>query len=286
LETEKDAMSSPLERINERLTRAERLWLFLDYDGTLADLAPTPDHVHADPELVDLITRLAEHPCIRVTVVSGRRLRHVEALVPVPGILLAGTYGVELRTPDGRWVNRVEYHRVRPVLDAIKPRWLQLVQERAGLFLEDKGWALALHARFAGDDVAKAILNEARRAAHAAADSDSFRVLGGYKFLEVGPKLAHKGRTVAYLLDEYPLPGAQLFYLGDDDKDEEAFDVIREQGGTAILVSSQPRATKADYRLESPQDVRHWLEMLPLLLARSSTQTSGQRKGNRPSPAG
>ena len=37
------------ERINERLAQAERLWLFLDYDDTLADFAPTPEHVNSDP---------------------------------------------------------------------------------------------------------------------------------------------------------------------------------------------------------------------------------------------
>lgn len=261
-------MSDTLEQINERLAQAECLWLFLDYDGTLDCFAPTPGHIHTDQELVDLLIRLVRNRCIRVTVVSGRRLSHVEALVPVPGILLAGTYGVELRTPDGRRINRGEYDAIRPVLDAIKPRWLQLVGERAGFFLEDKGWALALHARFADDDEAKAILNEACLVADGAADSDLFRVLGGHKFLEVGPKLAHKGSTVAYLLDEYPLPGAQLVYLGDDDKDEEAFGVVQEQGGIAILVASEPRETSADYRLESPQDVRHWLEMLPVMFAR------------------
>lgn len=255
-------MSSTLEQINEHLVQAAHLWLFLDYDGTLADLAPTPDHIDMDPELVNLITRLAGHPCIRVTVISGRRLSHVKALVPVPGILLAGTYGVELRTPEGERINRVEYDNIRPVLDAIKPIWLQLIGEHTGFFLEDKGWSLALHARFAGDDAAKTILNEARHVADNAADSGSFRVLGGHKFLEVGPKLAHKGRTVSYLLDEYPLPDAQLFYLGDDDKDEEAFGVIQEQKGIAILVASEPRETRADYRFESPRDVRQWLEML------------------------
>jgi len=50
--------------------------------------------------------------------------------------------------------------------------------------------------------------------------------LGGHKFLEIGPTLAHKGRTVDYLLDRYPWPGALPIYLGDDDKDEKAFGVI------------------------------------------------------------
>ena len=141
-------------QVHERLAQAERLRLFLDYDGTLADFAPTPEHVNPDPELVDLIGRLARHPRFRVAVVSGRRLGHVQKLVPVPGVLLAGTYGVELQTPEGERIDRLDYDRVRPTLDALKPRWAALIAGRQGFFLEDKGWALALHARFAAEDEA------------------------------------------------------------------------------------------------------------------------------------
>jgi len=250
------------ERINERLAQAERLWLFLDYDGTLADFAPTPEHVNPNPEVVGLLTRLAQHPQLRIAVVSGRRLSHVQALLPVPGIFLAGTYGIELQTPEGERINRVGYGAIRPALDTLKPRWLRLIADREGFLLEDKGWALALHARFADDDEAERVLATARRMATEVAPSRLFRLLGGHKFLEIGPRLAHKGRTVHYLLDRYPWPGALPVYLGDDDKDEEAFGVIKARGGIAILIAPEPRKTKADYRLESPQAARHWLKTL------------------------
>jgi trehalose 6-phosphate phosphatase len=89
-----------------------------------------------------------------------------------------------------------------------------------------------------------------------------FRLLGGHKFLEIGPRLAHKGRTVAYLLDHDPWPGALPVYLGDDDKDEEAFGIIKGRGGIAILVAPEPRESGADFRLDSPQAARRWLETL------------------------
>jgi trehalose 6-phosphate phosphatase len=128
--------------------------------------------------------------------------------------------------------------------------------------LEDKSWALALHARFAAEDEAERVLDEAREMATETASLGSFRLLGGHKFLEIGPTLAHKGRTVEYLLERYPWPGALPVYVGDDDKDEEAFGVIKAHGGIAIVVSRQPSPTQADCRLESPQAVRQWLEML------------------------
>ena len=252
-------------RVPERLAQAERIRLFLDYDGTLADFAPTPEHVNPDPELVALIHRLARHPQFRVAVVSGRRLAHVQELVPVPGVLLAGTYGVELQTPEGARIDRLDYDSVRPTLDTLKPRWTDLIAGRVGYFLEDKGWALALHARFADEAESTRVLAGARRLAEAAmrqAAPGLFRLLGGHKFLEIGPALAHKGLAVAYLLDQFPWHGALPLYLGDDDKDEEAFGVIKARGGMAVVVAREPRETEADLRLGSPRAARGWLERL------------------------
>jgi trehalose 6-phosphate phosphatase len=251
--------------VQERLAHSERFWLFLDYDGTLADFAPTPEHVNPDPDLANLIERLARHPRFRVAVVSGRRLSHVQGLVPVPGVLLAGTYGIELQTAEGARVDRLDYDSLRPTLDALKPRWADLIAGRQGFFLEDKGWALALHARHAAEDEAIRVLANARRLADAAvdrADPEPFRLLGGHKFLEIGPRLANKGMTVAYLLDTRPWPGALPIYLGDDDKDEEAFGVVRARGGIAVVVAADPRETEAHLRLQSPQAARRWLEIL------------------------
>jgi trehalose 6-phosphate phosphatase len=240
------------------------LWLFLDYDGTLADFAPTPEHVNPDPELIDLLERLERDARFRVAVISGRRLSHVQKLVPVPGVLLAGTYGIELQNPEGERIDRLDYDRLRPMLDALKPRWAALIAGRHGFFLEDKGWALALHARFAAEDEANQVLASARRLADVALEQSAqglFRLLGGHKFLEIGPHLAHKGLAVAHLLQEYPWPGAVPLYLGDDDKDEEAFGVIKAHGGIAVVVAEESRETDADLRLASPLAARHWLEL-------------------------
>jgi trehalose 6-phosphate phosphatase len=254
-------MPAPSE-VRTRIQAAERLRLFLDYDGTLADFAPTPEHVSPEPRVIALLTRLVERPSIRVAVISGRRLGHVEKLLPVPGLLLAGTYGVELRLPDGERVDLVSYQRVRPLLEEVKVRWERLLAGRDGFFLEDKGWALAIHARYAAGAEAEEVLDSARGMIGQAASSDLFRVLGGHKFLEVGPALAHKGRTVAYLLNRYPWSGALPLYIGDDDKDEEAFGIIQARDGIAIRVCEEHCATRADGRLTSPQHVRRWLRDL------------------------
>ncbi len=258
--------------VDGRIREAERLRLFLDYDGTLADFAPTPEHVNPQPEVVELIAGLASDPAVRVSVISGRRLDHVEKLVRgrdthfESEVLLAGTYGVELRLPNGERLNRVAYDEIRPVLEAIKPQWRGLMDGRGGFFLEDKDWALAIHAKDATDEEAEAVLPVARRMASAAVEETAspgqFRILGGHKFLEIGPALAHKGKTVAHLLEEYPWPRALPVYVGDDDKDEEAFGVIHDYGGVAVKVCEKPCDTRADACLNSPEEVRRWLATL------------------------
>lgn len=258
-------MTPPLcavDSIVEQLAQAPALRLFLDYDGTLADFAPTPDHIVPDAELARLLSQLAQLPQAQVAVISGRRLGHVRALVPVPGILLAGTYGVELLWPDGSETHRVDWAVIRPVLEALQPQWSALIQGQEGFYLEDKGWAMALHARFAEDGVAEATLAAARRLAEAAvlaAPAGQFRILGGHKFLEIGPALAHKGRTVEYLMQRDRWPAALPVYIGDDDKDEEAFAAIKAAGGLAIVVAGEGRISAADCRLPSPAAVRQLL---------------------------
>lgn len=242
-----------------------RLWLFLDYDGTLADFAPTPEIIETNPRVINSLERLASKTTLRLTILSGRRLEHVHMLLPVSGVFLAGTYGVELLTPTGETIHRVEYTEIRPALEVIKPKWAQIISGRKGFFLEDKGWTLALHARFADDEEAEQILRLARKEIDEASLVGHFHILGGHKFLEVAPRLASKKETVAYLLNQYPMPDARLLYIGDDDKDEEAFPVIHANQGIAIKVlqpSQAARPTEADFFFESPVDTLQWLDEL------------------------
>lgn len=254
--------------VAQRMRAASAIRLFLDYDGTLADFAPTPDIVEPQAEVVEIVRRLRDAPDINVSLISGRRLAHLETLVPVPGVLLAGTYGVEILTASGERQERLDFAALRPVLATLKPLWEELIADSEGFYLEDKGWSLALHARFVPDDAAERVLAAAVRIAEEI-HAPAFHLVGGHKFLELRPRRAHKGKTVAYLLARYPLPEAFLCYLGDDDKDAEAFDVIHEHEGLTVFVTpgDVPAGVLADLRLSGPRAVRQWLRLLLRLRA-------------------
>jgi len=64
---------------------------------------------------------------------------------------------------------------------------------------------------------------------------------------------------VAWLLDQIHDPGALPVYFGDDDKDEEAFAVIRHRGGIPVGVGARFPLAQALARLPSPEAARAWL---------------------------
>jgi trehalose 6-phosphate phosphatase len=263
--------------LGQRLSAGARLWLFLDYDGTLAEFAPTPDTLLPDAELAGLLVRLASFPeVLRVVIMSGRRLSHIRALLPVAGILLAGTYGIEFQTWQGEQVRLLSFETARPFLDQVKKAWAELIDGQVGFYLEDKGYALAIHARLAEEKEAQTVLAQARRSAGQVAQGDAFHILGGSRFIEVAPLVADKGQSVSMLLQRFPWPGAEVVYIGDDDKDEEAFKVVRKNGGLAGLVSGNPRPSAAQYRLNSPRAVRGWLKDLADALERGQAETAAR----------
>lgn len=236
--------------------------LYLDYDGTLAPFAPTPDVVLPDDRVIGLISQLADSPNIRVSLVSGRRLGHIRKLLPINGILLAGTYGVEMQLPDGSEVHQIEYNAIRPTLDSLKPQWQGLIDGKDGFYLEDKGWALAIHARNAEKETGLQVLGAAEKMLTQEVLGEHLQKIHSYRFLEVGPHNADKGHALRYLFDNFHWADAIPIYIGDDDKDEEAFQVINEHNGHSILVAKELRETQAKYLLDSPVEVHQWLEGL------------------------
>lgn len=245
-----------------RIQAAEQVWWFLDYDGTLADFAPNPEVVLPEPELISLVKQLAAQDDMRVTIISGRRLAQIEQLLPINGIIKAGSYGLELRLATGELRHAVAQEDVRATLDPLKLQWEQLLSGRAGFFLEDKGWALAVHAKDAESDEGVWAIEQARLLAErtlAATGDGAMRISAGDRFLEAVPQIAGKQRTVEALLEEFAWPGALPVYVGDDDKDAPAFCTVREWGGIAVAVGNRPAVKGADCRLETPADCRAWL---------------------------
>ncbi|MGQ9532926.1 MAG: trehalose-phosphatase [Desulfotomaculales bacterium] len=260
-----------MEGLLARAAAAERGYLLLDYDGTLVPIAGRPDLARPDPELVELLGRLAGMPGWRVAVVSGRTVAELHRLLPVPGLYLVGVHGAERATP-GEGVECTGDPAFREALRRLVRAAGELARPEEGFVLEDKGLALALHYRQAAPSRAAEVGRGFLRLARAGLPAGTWRLLAGKKVLEVRPAGTDKGGAVAGLLAGYP--GALALYFGDDVTDEDAFRTVRRLGGIGVLVSPVARPTAARYRLDNPSRVREFLGQL--LLRRAETGGGGR----------
>lgn len=248
--------NSPSLRQLMKINQKERAFLFLDYDGTLARFAPNPDVVLPDSELIDILHEINNLENIKLAIISGRRLDHIRLLVPINGIWLAGSYGLELVDPRGNEIHLLEFDHLRPGLEFIKPIWQALIDGREGFYLEDKGWSLAIHAN--GSD--KQEVNHVMASARRIDVPDGFHLKSTHNFIEICPPKADKGVAVEYILNSAELNDLLPIFIGDDPRDEDAFAAVQSIGGAGILVTERDRDTKATYALKRPEQVRKWLK--------------------------
>jgi trehalose 6-phosphate phosphatase len=251
----------------ERVAMAARVFCFLDYDGTLAMLAPTPEQAAPLHGTAALLAQLAAAPGMNVAVVSGRTIGDVRRFLDVPDIYYIGVHGIEVRLPSGVRLTAPGSEWIRTVLSEIKPRLRDLVARYPGMRLQDKGAVLAVHWRLAAPADASVlrarladIVQDYQERGHSIALAD------GHAVAEIRPANITKGTTVAALLasqDAAALP----IYIGDDCTDEDAFETLPPHAIT-VRVGDTEMVSHARYRVADPQAVHVFLR--GVLAARST----------------
>jgi trehalose 6-phosphate phosphatase len=239
------------------VTSARKGWaLFLDVDGTLLEIAQTPQSVFVPEslksQLIDLSTRFDG----ALALVSGRRLSDLDDLFAPLRFCAAGVHGCEIREPTGcvarRAVEREELAVARLQLE-------HFVLRRPGLLLEDKGFALALHFRtvphLSGD-----VLGEMKRVLLRL--GPSYALLPGKCVFELRPTGVTKATAITALMQQVPFAGRTPIFIGDDVTDEDAFALVNDLEGISIGVGN-PALTHARHRLHDVREVRRWLETIP-----------------------
>lgn len=234
--------------------------MFLDYDGTLAEIVADPAKavpLPGIPELLEAIARSSLQTVIAI--VTGRRIYEVKRMLGIEsGILFSGVHGMEFEDSEGRVGFVPAVLKCKEELATVR-EWLRgHVPARRGFRIEDKEAAVGLHYRDADPDEARKLT---ATFAHFVARSAPHLKLMNLKMLaEAMPRQAgNKGRTVADLKRRFPLSWAAA-YFGDDTTDEDAFGAL-DASDVSVLVGSE-RATLARYRVSGPQAVRDELNAL------------------------
>jgi trehalose 6-phosphate phosphatase len=223
--------------------------LFLDFDGTLVELAETPEAIRVPAALGPLLDRLRARLNGRLAIVSGRSLANLERHLPTSGIAFSGSHGLELRLAGG---SRLPLSA--PIgLDDVHDRVKAFAAATSGLIVEEKPAGIALHYRLAPDEGPRA---EAFMAA--LAKERGFALQRGAMVVELSPTGATKGDALRAFMTEPEFIGARPLFVGDDLTDEYGFEAAAALGGAGILVAST-RETAARYRLPSVSAVADWL---------------------------
>jgi trehalose 6-phosphate phosphatase len=224
--------------------------VFLDFDGTLAEFAPTPDAVSVAAGLTSLLCDLAQSLGGALAIVTGRTLDDIDRHLAPLRLPTAAHHGAVRRSIDG------SLHGVAipsPSLTALRAPLQRHVAAIPGLLLEDKGLALAVHFRAAPLAAAttRALLQRL-----CAELSDDLELLDGDAVIEVRPAAFHKGSAVDAFMGEAPFTGRVPLYIGDDLTDQRGMTAVLRRGGMVIAVGDR---LDARWRLSTPAAVRDWL---------------------------
>ncbi len=240
------------DEIKERLSD-KRIFLFLDYDGTLTPIVESPDRAFISEDMRSLIVRLKEY--IPIAVITGRSLQDIKGRVEMEDIIYAGNHGAEIW--DSSKIVRsqesgVESNLLKEFLDKLKNKLSHI----EGLLIEDKGLTASIHFRMVKVKYLSEVFDILWRIAKEY--EDSFKITSGKKVFEIRPLNAwNKGDVISWIIRNLG-NGRIPIYVGDDTTDEDAFRAVKGKG-ISICIGGSP---EADYYLKRQEEVEMFLKEL------------------------
>ena len=225
--------------------------LFLDFDGTLVDLASDPDAVMVPSGLTATLLQLQTRLGGALAVVSGRSLPDLDRLLKPLRLPLAAEHGALRRLAAGEDAVLLAH----PDLSQLAQAAQVFAAAKPGLLVEVKRAAVALHYRQAPQWQAEC----QQFMALAAGATAGVELLHGKCVFEIKPSGISKGTAISDFMRLPAFKGRIPVFVGDDATDESGFSVVEALGGIGIKVG--PGATLASRRCASPADVLRWLKL-------------------------
>jgi trehalose 6-phosphate phosphatase len=229
--------------------------IFLDIDGTLLDIAPTPLEVKVSDELIATLSSLLAAFGGAVAFVSGRPIGEMDRLFHPLRLPAVGGHGAEIRfSPD----SETRRSKIATLDDELRAAFARIGRIGDGVIVEDKGYSLAIHYRMApqlGGEIMKAVTAVCKNER-----CESLEVLPGKLVIEIKPGGYDKGTGLRELMSVPPFTGRTPIFVGDDVTDNAAFAVLPDFGGSGFSVGGTVPGTS--FNFDGPQDVRRWLRYL------------------------
>lgn len=240
-----------------------KLALLLDYDGTLAPIAPHPDLAIIPEETKHILQRLSNVSDVYIAIISGRNVNNVKEMVGIEGITYAGNHGLEILHPDGtKFVHPMPTQFQGKVAELLKNLQEQVCKD--GAWVENKGALLTFHFRETPNHLRPALCEAAKKLIEDA----GFKAGKAHCAIEAKPPVQwNKGRASIYILrTAFGVDWSErirIIYAGDDATDEDAMQALKGMAATFRVTSSQITKTWAERRLPSTDSVLtmlRWVE--------------------------
>lgn len=229
--------------------------IFLDVDGTLLDIAPTPLEVHVPPLLRESLYALWQRLDGAIAFISGRPVAEIDRIFDPLRIPAVGGHGAEIRFQPKSEIRR---SRIATLDDSLRADFAQIGKIGKGIIVEDKGYSLAIHYRQApeyGGEIMKNVVAICKNER-----CDSLEVLPGKLVVEIKPGGYDKGTGLREMMSSETFKGRRPIFIGDDVTDNAAFAALPDFDGTGFSVGGIVKG--ATYNFDGPQDVRAWLRRL------------------------
>jgi trehalose 6-phosphate phosphatase len=223
--------------------------LFLDFDGTLVDIAPQPEAVVVPPPLVATLASLNNYLGGAIALISGRPIAQIDEFLTPLRLPAAGVHGAERRSANGE----MTLQSIHP-LAVVEQAALTLAARHDRLRVENKRGSVALHYRQAPELAAECIATMQR----AVEGSPGLTLLRGKMVVEAKPGGASKGQAIEAFMKEPPFAGRQAVFVGDDATDEVGFATVQRLRGLGVKVGEG--ASVAFQRIASPELFRQQLQ--------------------------
>ena len=215
-----------------------QLAIFTDFDGTLVEIAETPDMIEVPETLAYQLERAARELDSAFAVITGREIADIDRYLAPLHLPVAGAHGTQRRRADG-------------IMEAIDPAAIMGAEEIArilsplvvanpALLIETKEGAVALHYRQA-PELEAAVRTAMEEAVNSVPD---FTLVQGKMVIEARPRGANKGDALRAFMREEPFLGHTPIFIGDDTTDEDAFIAAQDLGGVGIKLGEGDTAAR------------------------------------------
>ena len=223
--------------------------LFLDFDGTLVEIASHPHAVVVPTGLPETLARWRDVLGGAVAVVSGRPIQQIDGFLAPLVLSVAGVHGAERRRADGSLAWQA-VHPMQPVVEAATA----LVKAHPSLEMESKRGAVAVHYRQA-PQLQFLCLSTMQAAVE---QSEGLTLLCGKMVVEAKPSCTSKSQAIDAFMQEAPFAGRTAVFVGDDVTDESGFASVQRHGGIGVKVGEG--SSVARVRVANPMAMREAME--------------------------